>query len=119
MNIEIKKVNSFSKYTYSLDNLGVDDNTFNGIIIYTKGQNIDINIANIELLENSDAPSAELCADGIGDWTPVVPPVPPISQSTDEDTETNEVITTENLESLSLNLSSRHQFLEYNLSSSI
>lgn len=102
--IQIKKVNSFSKYTYSLDNLGVDNNTFNGIIIYTKGQNIDINIANIELLENSDAPSAELCADGIGDWTPVVPPVPPISQSTDEDTETNEVITTENLESLSTSI---------------
>ena len=94
--INIKKANTFSKSTFSLTQLGINDNTFNGIIIYTKDQNIGINIANIELLENSDAPSAELCADGMADWTPVVPSSPTTpSQENNTSSKTDENILTE------------------------
>ena len=95
--IQIKKANTFNKYIYNLENLGIEDNTFNGIVLYTIEQNIDINIANIELLENSNAPSAELCADGMGDWTPVIPPVPIPSEEKNTSSETNTETDTEDI----------------------
>ena len=87
--IQITSAGSNKNYQYTFDNLGVEDNTFNGITLYTKDKSLDINIDNIYLVENSDAPSTEICLGNKTDWVPVVP-----SESSDITNDTEAIITT-------------------------
>ena len=74
--IQIKNIDS-NNYQYTLEQLGVENNTFHGIILYTKDSGININIGKIELVKNSDPPSSEICLGNKTDWIPYVPPVEP------------------------------------------
>ena len=87
--IQITSAGSNKNYQYTFDNLGVEDNTFNGITLYTKDKTLDISIDNIYLVENSDAPSTEICLGNKTDWVPVVP-----SESSDISNDTETIITT-------------------------
>ena len=71
--IQITSADTTRSYQYTFENLGVEDNTFNGIILYTKDKTLDISIDNINLVENSDAPSTQICLGNTTDWIPVVP----------------------------------------------
>ena len=71
--IQIQKENTLKNYIYLFDSLEVESNTFNGIVLYTKDTSIDVSIENIELFENSDAPSTEICLGNKTDWIPIVP----------------------------------------------
>lgn len=68
--IQIQKANTFKNYQYDFDSLGIEENTFNGIVIYTKDSSINVTINNIELVENSNAPSAEICVGDKSSWIP-------------------------------------------------
>ena len=79
-NKEIKvqiKNTDLNNYQYTLEQLGVENNTFNGIILYTKDSSININISKIELVKNSDPPSSEICLGNKTDWIPYIPPAEP------------------------------------------
>ena len=71
--LSIDEENTNQNYNFPLTSIGVEDNTFNGIIIYTKDKDIDINIVNIELLKNTDAPNTEICLGNTTDWNPIIP----------------------------------------------
>ena len=88
--IQITSIDNTKSYQYFFSNLGVESNTFNGIVLYTKGASIDISINNILLVENSNAPSTEICLGNKTDWTPIVP----VPDKEDKTTETIETIET-------------------------
>ena len=92
--IQITSADSIKSYQYTFANLGVEDNTFNGIILYTKDKSLDISIDNINLVENSDAPSTEVCLGNKTDWIPVVP-----SYNENETDDNTEIIITTNIDS--------------------
>ena len=71
--LQIQKADTFKNYQYLFQDLGVEGNTFYGIVIYTKDSSIEVSINNIELVENSDAPSTEICLGETSDWIPYVP----------------------------------------------
>ena len=60
-------------YNYLFNSLNVNDNTFIGIVLFTKNNDIEIGISEITLMENSDAPNTELCLGNSSSWIPVVP----------------------------------------------
>ena len=72
--IQIQNVDTSKNYQYTLNDLGTESNTFNGIILYTKDSTININLENIELIENSNAPNTELCLGNQTGWYPTIPP---------------------------------------------
>ena len=71
--INIQQENTLKNYNYLFNSLSVDDNTFIGIVLFTKDNDIEIGISNIQLMENSDAPSTEICLGNSSSWIPVVP----------------------------------------------
>ena len=72
--IQIKNTD-LNNYQYTLEQLGVENNTFNGIILYAKDNSINITLGKIELIKNSDPPSSEICLGNKTDWIPYVPPI--------------------------------------------
>ena len=92
--IQIKNTDS-NNYQYTLEQLGVENNIFNGIIIYTKDNSININIEKIELIKNSVPPSTEIC---LGNKT-LIPYVPTVEQ-----TNTIETIEKSNINILNITL---------------
>ena len=76
--ISIQSENTLKNYNYLFSALGVEDNTFNGFVIYTKENDIEIGISDIQITENSNAPSAEICVGGSSGWVPIVPINPDI-----------------------------------------
>ena len=71
--LSIDEKNTNQDYNFLLTSIGIEDNIFNGIIIYTKDKDIDINIINIELIENTDAPHTEICLRNITNYNPIIP----------------------------------------------
>lgn len=71
--ISIKQENTFQTKNYLFNSLDVNDNTFIGIVLFTKDKDIEIGISSIQLMENSNAPSAEICLGNSSSWIPVVP----------------------------------------------
>ena len=74
--ISFVKENTLKTYYYLFNSLGFDGNTFIGIVLYTKNNDIEIGISDIQLMENSNAPSTEICLGNSSDWIPVVPVIP-------------------------------------------
>lgn len=62
--ISFNNANTWRNYSYSFQDLGIQNNEFNGIIInYNKvsNENLEINIENIQLIPNPYAPYAGIC----------------------------------------------------------
>ena len=71
--ISIQQENTLKSYNYLFNSLNVNDNTFIGIVLFTKNNDIEIGISEITLMENSDAPNTEICLGNSSSWIPVVP----------------------------------------------
>ena len=72
--IQIQNENTIKNFYFTFDDLGVESNTFNGVVLYTKDSTININIEKIELIEDSNAPNTEICLGNQTDFVPVIPP---------------------------------------------
>ena len=61
--INLTEINVWKNYTFDFDSLGITNNQFNGIEFYNKysSENIEINIDNIILIPNPNAPDAGVC----------------------------------------------------------
>ena len=71
--VSFQQENSLKLKNYLFNSLNVNDNTFIGIVLFTKDKDIEIGISNMQLMENSNAPSAEICLGNSSSWIPVVP----------------------------------------------
>ena len=71
--ISIEQENAMKNYNYIFNSLGVNDNTFIGIVLFTKNIDIEVGISDINLMENSNAPNTEICLGNSSSWIPVIP----------------------------------------------
>ena len=63
--INFNKENIWSNYNFTFEDLGIQNNQFNGIIFDNKlsNENLEINIENIQLIPNLHAPNVGICFD--------------------------------------------------------
>ena len=77
--LSLEEENTWKTYKFDFSTLGIENNQFNGIVLYfyKSTDEYEINIGSIELIENENAPDAGVCleiekASG-GDVIPVIP----------------------------------------------
>ena len=85
--LSLKEENRWKTYKFDFSSLGIENNQFNGIVLYfykSTSQPYEINIGSIELIENENAPDAGICLE-IGKTSgEEVIPVTPSSQINNE-----------------------------------
>ena len=77
--LSLEEENRWKTYKFDFSTLGIENNQFNGIVLYfykSTAQPYEINIGSIELIENENAPDAGVCLEigetSGGDVIPVI-----------------------------------------------